>query len=715
MTLVVAPKFSRQEMLDRARLLLDFTSVVVVGGSDNPTRIGGRPLALLKKYGFTGLVYSVNPKYSQTQGFECFPSIDRIPGGIEMAILAIEAVRVPEALIELGRKGVKAATILSSGFSEAGPEGAVLQSEIARVSAEYGIAVNGPNCVGVVSFANRKPATFGSALGTMEQGEPGRVALVSQSGAFALNIWVDATLGGARFSHLISTGNEAALDFGDYLELMADDPHTDMVIGYVEGLNDAASFSRSAEALRRAGKPLVLIKVGRSDKAVVAVSSHTGKMAGNHDAYRAAFDKHGVISVETVEELIDHAIALPRTEIRAPLAIITTSGGAGIYLADHSEACGIPLADLDIASERELEGLLPSFASCKNPVDATAQVVNNPGDLEAVLRVVANDENVGSVLFALAGMAEVENATKIVDIVNRVAAETGKAIPMGWLGVPETIRVIGRQSGLSVFADPARLIKVLGNREQWKSQSLHRGNPHPEFPAAGKPEPGVIERGDLTGESEGTAILDEWEAMRLLDHYGVRTPARWRIEGTSPLAEQSSGFTFPCVLKQLSPVLAHKNAAGGVVSGIGDIEELEFHWRRMQDSGATGAIVAEQVASRGPELIIGVIDDPTFGQRVVIGAGGVAANAYGDFQTLVPPLSLDYVQSSIERLRISPELDLPGIPMAQVAAWVYEAASHLSTALRNEREVLLEIECNPFFITETGLVAVDALGMGRNS
>lgn len=706
--------FTQEELRQRARRFLDFRSVAIVGASDNPDRIGGKPLSLLRRLGFDGAVFGVNPKYDAVQGYPCVRSIAELPEGIDLAIVAVQAPLAVEALEQLGRKGVQAACVFTSGFAEVGPEGAALQRRMRELAHRYGIAVNGPNCVGTISFVNRRPATFASSISVFAPGRIGRVALVSQSGGFAPSIWADAMLAGTGFSHMFTTGNEAVLGFGDYLHLLADDPETDIVLGYMEGLEDGQEFCAAAEALRRAGKPLVLIKPGRSSEVARVVASHTGQMAGSYEAFRAAFRKHGVIEVETLESLTDHGRVLSEAGVADPLAIATTSGGVGVYLTDLCQSTGVRLATLSQATEVKLSKLIPEFGTTRNPVDVTAQVVNNSASLKQTLSAISEDADTKSVLFVLNGKAEEDKAQEVIDIVGGLQASMAKPLFTAWLGVSPQIRERAAQNGINVFNDPARLLPPLGNLRRWRETAALRreaGTPCRTDAAAAA---AMVSTREMFSACDGQLVMDEWSGMALLDHYGVAAPRRWRIDGDADLDRQAGDIVYPCVAKLLKPTVPHKSRLGGVITNIRSPEELRAAWRALAARGAIAAIVEEQVASAGPELVIGVAADPTFGQRVIIGAGGVNTNAEGDFVTLIPPLSREYVEASLRELRVWPRLDACAGQDPGCLERIYQAAEALCRLQSAERRHAAEIECNPLLLHAGGITAVDVLVIGAS-
>lgn len=705
--------FTKQDLRQRAKRFLDYKSVAVVGASTNPERIGGKPLSLLRRFGFQGEVFGVNPKYDEVQGFKSVRSAADLPDGIEFAIIAVPAPAVVDALEVMGKKGLQAAAVFTSGFAEGGAAAGIeLQRRMREIAYRYGIAVNGPNCVGAISFVNNRPATFASSISVLAPGKIGRVALVSQSGGFAPSIWADAMLAGTGFSHMFTTGNEAVLGFGDYLHLLADDPDTDVVLGYVEGIEDGQEFCSAAEALRRAGKPLVLIKPGRSDEVARVVASHTGQMAGNQQAFRAAFAKHGVIEVETFEALIDHARVLSDRTAVAPLAIVTTSGGVGVYLTDMCHACGVEMSKLSPETQAKLGKLIPDFGTTQNPVDVTAQVVNNSANLVQALKTLAEDESAKTILFVLNGKAEEDKAREVIKIVSGVQDVVDKPIFTSWLGVPYEIRNMATAGGLNIFTDPARLVPPLGNLSRWKAEQKLRRDAFDTFPRSQKV--GQLTAADLSTSPDGELLLDEWAGMALASEYGLGVPKRWRIDAGTSFDDQAASVTYPCVMKLLKPTVAHKSRMGGVIANIGSIDELRHAWDRLLSIGATAAIVEEQVRGTGIELVIGVATDATFGQRIVLGAGGVNTNEEGDFITLIPPVNQEYIHREMQRLRIWKRVAANASAAEKVVARTADAIERLCALQLTENSRLAEIECNPLLVTHDGLVAVDVLAIGKS-
>ncbi|MBO0874220.1 MAG: CoA-binding protein, partial [Pseudonocardia sp.] len=350
---------AHHDSLDGMRRLFQPRAVAVIGASDDPGRIGGRPVALMRRYGYGGAIYPVNPKYRTVQGLPCYPDIAALPGEVDLYVICLPAKLAVEAVAAAGARsggngqGAAAAVVFGGGFAEVGGEGRGLQAALRDAAAAHGVAVVGPNTVGLASFAHHSYPTFTTTLTAMPEVEAGDIALVSQSGGFAFNLFAESYSAGARFAHVVGSGNEAGLGFPDYLDYMADDPQVASVIGYLEGTSDGegARLGRALERLRRLGKPVFLLKSGVSQRGREAAATHTAQLSGDDEAWSALFERHGVTRLHSIDEVIDVARALSLGAASARfaskgVAVSTNSGGTAVYMADTAERFGVPLAPL---------------------------------------------------------------------------------------------------------------------------------------------------------------------------------------------------------------------------------------------------------------------------------------------------------------------------------------------------------------------------------
>jgi acetyltransferase len=440
--------------------LLNPRSIAVVGASDNPDRIGGRPLRILAERGFTGEVYPVNPKYQTAQGLKCYPDIASLPSDVELYIFCLPATSAVESLEQASAHGAKAAVVFSGGFAEVGDEGRLLQERVSRVAAEHEIAIVGPNSLGLASFTYSSFATFATTLATLPDIEPGGIALVSQSGGTAFNLFTEAYWNGARFSHVIATGNEAGMTFPDYLRYLAADDATTSVIGYVEGVADGTALAGALWDLREAGKPVFLIKAGASEQGSRSVASHTAQLSGDDSAFDALFARYGVVRLTSMDEAVDVARVLSLSTQGAGVAVATNSGGAAGYLADAAERFDVPLARLGDSTLHALREALPEFAGLTNPIDFTAQVINDRGLMTTTLRILDKDPAVDSLLVFLGSMEYLSE--DLIESLVTVRSELKSPLVVSWLGVSEEVRFAGMKAGLVMASDPSRVMRGMG-------------------------------------------------------------------------------------------------------------------------------------------------------------------------------------------------------------------------------------------------------------
>lgn len=446
--------------------LLDPGSIAIVGASADFKRINGRPLRFLLEYGYRGKLFPINPRYTEIAGVPCYPSVAQLPETPDLALIGLGAEATPGVLEECGRRGIRAAVVFSGGFGETGADGQALQDRLVEVAERYGVAVSGPNCLGFINFALKAACTFTATFDTVDL-VPGRIAFVSQSGALGAYIYALARERGLGFSYYVSSGNEARLDFANYLEFLVDNPETDVILGYLEAARDGSALLRAADRALAAGKPLVLLKVGRSSDGARAARSHTGSLAGSDRVYDAAFRQHGVVRADTIEGMLDIAYLATVGHVpRGPgVAVSTISGGAGVVLADEIERFGLTLAPLTPETLRALDGLVPAFGSIRNPVDTTATPLNDPDILRGCLAALARDPTVDTVIPFNGPLAEY--ADRLVEATSAVAADTSSLILANWLLAPPEARRTLESRGVPVFDDPSRAVRALGALVDW--------------------------------------------------------------------------------------------------------------------------------------------------------------------------------------------------------------------------------------------------------
>ncbi|MBM4332629.1 MAG: hypothetical protein FJ117_15675 [Deltaproteobacteria bacterium] len=443
-------------------------SVAVIGASADLTRISGRPIKFLLNHSYGGRIFPVNPKYQEIAGLKCFSSIEEISEAIDVALIGLPAEVVPSTLAQCIKKGVKSAMIFSSGFAEIGEKGSKIQKELGEICRQSALPVCGPNCIGIVNLPERIPLSFTNVL-EIEPVIPGNIGFISQSGALGGSLFSAAQEMGVGFSYWISSGNEEVLESTDFIHYMIQDPLTKVILGYIEGFRDLQKLRFVAREALQKRKPLVLLKVGKSDVGKKAAASHTGAMTGSDSLYDSLFNQIGILRVKDVDEIFDVGTLLGINRIPKGngVGILTSSGGAGVLLADQCAEYGISVPELRGATREAMTNLLPPFGSALNPVDMTAQTSqrifsDEPDLLKKYLGTLLDDESLHTILIMLT-MYVGKRAEKVARDIVEVFHQTEKPLMVCWIAgslAQEAYKILAK-GGVPLFKNPGRCIRAL--------------------------------------------------------------------------------------------------------------------------------------------------------------------------------------------------------------------------------------------------------------
>ena len=682
-------------------------SVAIVGASSNFTKIGGRPVHNMKISGYGGKVFPVNPGAAEIQGLPAFPAVGDIPGSVDMAVIVVPMPHVEPALTACIDKGVKAAIVLSSGFAEISEDGARAQRRLADLGAEGGLRIMGPNCMGVMNTGTGMIATFISAIGDTGP-ERGTISVAAQSGAFGGHCFTLARERGLGLNLWATMGNQCDVEFSDCLAYMAQDPGTSVVLGYMEGVQDADKLIEALEVARAAEKPVVLMKVGRSEVGTAAAASHTASLTGSDAVFDALLRQYNVFRPHSIDEMFDvgYAFAGGQLPKSARTGIITVSGGVGVIMADAAEDAGLELPPLPEATQARMKTLVP-FAGTRNPLDVTAQFINDATLMETMYGALLEDGDYASAVCFLAGvglnplmMKELEPS---LEAVRRRFPDQLHMLAI--LTTPER-RARIQEMGYLCYEDPSRAIHALGVLARY-SEALKRGPsaPPPDLPS------------DAPRLSAGAAI-NEVEGKRILAAAGVPAIPE-RIAGSSSEAAEAAEMAgFPVVMKIVSPDILHKSEIGGVILNVATRDAAETAYRDLlaraeahaPDARIDGVLVAPMV-SGGVETILGVVRDPVFGPVVMFGLGGIFVEVLKDVTFRIAPFGIDEARRMIREVRGYPMLQgVRGAPPSDEDA-LADALARLSVFAAANADVLETIDVNPFIVLPKGegAVAVDAL------
>lgn len=689
---------------DSAALLGAFfapRAIAVIGASDNPTRIGGRPVDFCKAAGFDGPIYPVNPTRDTVQGLTAYPDIDAIPDEVDLAVLAIPAARAEETLEACGRKGVKAAVIFSAGFSEVGAEGEAAQARLLAIAARHGMRILGPNCLGCYSAASGACATFTSGL---EGGMPqrGGIGLITQSGAYGTHLLSMAKARRLGVAGWVSTGNEADVSVAECLEYMVEQPEVTAIGMYMEGVNDAPRLIRALSRARALKKPVTIIKVGASEVGAVAVQSHTASLAGSDASFQAVIEQYGAVRAQTTEEMFDtlYAASVAPLPTGRRLGILTVSGGAGVLMADAAELRGLDVPPMPEASVTKLLDRNP-FASPRNPVDITAHALNDfdliPEYLAEMMQAGGYDAFTG---FFTSWTSSPTIGPKLRDVLLKTLEGSEKPFAVIGLFNDEQAKAY-EDAGLLTFADPSRAVAALATMAR-----LADGFADTETDA-----PPEIPDASITG-----APMDEAAAKARLAQAGIPVLPERVVTTADAAAKAAQDMGLPVVLKIVSPDIAHKTEVGGVALNLTTADDVRAEAARMlaeipeKAPGAriTGVLVSP-MAGEGVELIVGTQRDPVMGPMVMVGLGGILAEVLEDVALAHAPVSEAEALRMLDRLRGAKILDgvrgRPGIDKPAVAAII----ARLSVLAAANAATIESIEINPLLARPQDAVALDAL------
>lgn len=701
--------------------LLNPRSIAMIGASDNAGRIGGMPLELLSHFSFAGEVYPVNPKYTEVFGYRCYAQVEDLPAVPDLAVLAIGARDVTAMLRRCHAIGICAAVVYAAGFAEEGAAGVLLQQELVQFCRESGMQVAGPNCMGLANLNTRAFTAFAAIFKTASmQSDTGCVSVLTQSGNVCSALYGLLRAQDLPVSHFINTGNEATVDFAQYLAYLAEDPHTEIVLGYVEQIRDGRRFIDACRRFQMQGKVLVVLKAGVTEKGAVAVQSHTSALAGDQKIYEAAFRDLNVIAADDFAQMANIAM-LARLRHRtagARIGVVTMSGALGAILTDRFIQAGLQLPDLPDDVQAQLRQGIPAYGMVGNPVDVTGNIVNDPQFIVQVLQALAVTPALDTVVINAPGYMLDRMAQPLIEVVQKyprlfVAIDTGNA----------SCRQALREAGVAVFDDLGHAVRALGPFLTWQERRSQRhapidtDNDHGGIdaqPVAGR----VSAAGGQVPMEVPVLPCHEVDARRYLAGFGLPDPdvriAR-TCEEAAALAEQ---LGVPLAMKVVSADLAHKTEAGGVLLSITGAqaaaqayEQILENCRNYQPDAAIAGVMITPMQQGVAELLVGATRDPVFGPVLTVALGGIMTEIYRDTAHALLPVTHSEAVQLLRSLKAFALLDgFRGRPRADVDA-VAQAMVAVGHAFLAGQPTLDQIEINPLLVRQagSGVVMLDAL------
>ncbi|HEX8968136.1 MAG TPA: GNAT family N-acetyltransferase [Chloroflexota bacterium] len=706
-------RFEQREQTASAnalRRVLYPRSVAVIGASRKLDSVGAAVVRNLVACGFPGPVYPVNPRAETIQSLRCYPTVEAIPDAVDLAVIALPAESVIAAAEQCGRKGVTAMVVLSAGFNEVGPEGAARQRDLLRICRQAGIRLIGPNCIGVINTDPAAPlnATFGPLMPPA-----GHLGLATQSGAVGLAAIDFTAARGLGFSSMVSMGNKADISGNDLLGYWQSDPRTSVILLYLESFGNPRKFARLARAIGRS-KPIIALKSGRSSVGARATASHTGALLAASDVtVDALFRQAGVVRTDTLDEMLDVAELLVQQPLPAgrKVAIVTNAGGPAVMCADTCEAYGLEVPMLTEATQTELRTLLPAEASVQNPVDMLAAA--SAEQYRQIVGMVARDPNVEAVICIFLPPL----ATQPDDVARSLAtaldelAVLNKPILSVFMSadhLPELTTGKGRRLPGYHTPEPAAIALAHAVRyAEWRARPVETP---PALSGIQRDEAGLLLADSLR---RGGGWLAPEEVRRLLALYGIPTVDQRMVSTSAEAGQAAAELGGEVVLKVVAPGVLHKSDVGGVrlhlrgQQAVGRAaEHMLISVREMVGQEPTGFLV-QRMAPAGVEMLVGVVNDASFGPTIAVGAGGTMVELLKDVSVRLSPLTRADASAMLRELRSFPLLDgYRGAPRCDVHA-LQDVLLRIG-ALAEEHPSVAEMDCNPVIVTDSGAVVVDA-------
>ncbi|MFC4256538.1 CoA-binding protein [Altererythrobacter xixiisoli] len=698
-------RFTNQQ-IDR---LLRPKSVAVIGASDRKGALGATLLNNLVQYDFAGDIYPVNPKRDELLGLKVYKGVDELPEGIDCAVLAIPRPFVLDTVRQLAARKCGAVVIYSAGFSEAGEEGLKEQLELGEIARETGMVIEGPNCLGCTNYVERVPLTF---VETNMQSPPKgtrAVGIASQSGALAAVLATALHPRGCYVSTSVSTGNEAAAGVEDFVEWLVDDEDTHVITMYVESLRRPKAFIAAARRAREAGKPIIMLHPGKSNKAQESAATHTGAMAGDYQLMKIKLGREGVIFADTLEELADiteialRCKALPG----ANMAVLGESGALRGLAFDIAEDIGLDLIDLNDDNSPALRAVLPDFVPVSNPTDITAIGLSEPEIYTKVLTALLEDDRVGSVVASIIQSDPITSEIKFPAII-KVLESGSFDKPLVFAGVDEGATVPAeyieglRKVGIPWFPSTERAYRAIARLADLAKRDL---SDRSQAPLA------------VAGIAEENGVVPEYKAKALLKPLGISFPDSTFAPTADDAAAAADALGYPVVMKAQAAALGHKSDAGGVILNLKTADDVREAFTRMYANVAAydaaialDGVLVEKMGRMGTEMIVGAKSDPEWGPVVLAGFGGVTAEILKDVKLFTPEMDVAAVKAGLLDLKQAAILQgYRGAPALDVDA-LADLIVQIGRVMAGN-PAIREIDLNPVIIHPNGegVVALDAL------
>jgi acetyl coenzyme A synthetase (ADP forming)-like protein len=688
-------------------------SIAIIGASRQPGSVGFSLLANVIDSRFQGIVYPVNPKAKGILGIKCYPNVIEIPDIVDLAVIVVPSLIVPEVLEECGQKGIKGAIVISAGFKEIGGEGLLLEERVKKISRQYGISLVGPNCLGIMNTAPECSlnATFGTQMPSS-----GNIAFMSQSGALCVAVLDYAKEANIGFSMFISLGNKSGVNENELLLYLKEAKNTDVILMYLEDLVDGREFMSIAREITSHPtnpKPIIALKAGRTLLGAKAASSHTGSLAGSDKVYDAIFEQCGVLRGDTLEEIFDYVKAFSSQPLPKGknVVIVTNSGGPGILATDSLIQNGLNIATFSPALKKKLRSILPPNASINNPIDLIAEAQHEL--YETTLGETLSQDDIHSALVILTPTA-FTNVEKVARAIVSAAKKYNKPILCCFLGIYDVSAGINilEENRIPAYRFPESAARVLSEMTKFTEWLSRPKTGIKSFKVSRSKAKEVID----AVKKEGRSLLLEHEAYEVLKHYHFPVIQSRLATNEKQALDTAEEIGYPVVLKIASPQIIHKFDFGGVKLNLQNRAEVKKAYqeilanvrRKVPKAHITGVII-EEMAQEGKEVILGMNRDPQFGPILMFGLGGIYVEALEDVTFRLAPireLTADMMISKTKTYKLL--TGFRGEPAYDTEA-IADCLKRLSQLVTDFEEIK-EMDLNPLIVYKkgNGCTVVDA-------
>ncbi len=683
-------------------------SIAVIGASNTPGSVGLSLMKNLVGSGYNGTIYPINPKRKNVMGIHCYKNIGEVPERVDLAIIAIPARAVPGVVRDCIAKGTKSFVVLSAGFGEIGEDGKKIERELKGVIDKNNATLLGPNCLGFIRPDNKLNASFAT-----RNAKPGKIALVSQSGALCSGILDWALKWDVGFKYFVSVGAMMDINFSDLIDFFSSDPEVQSIVIYMESIKNARKFMSATREFAR-NRPIIVAKSGKYSASAKAAISHTGSMAGNTEVFDAAFARSGIIRVETIQDMFNCSEAIAKLPLPRGkrLAVLTNAGGPGVMAADAIIKYKCELAGLSKKTMRELEKEMPMHWSRNNPVDILGDALADR--YKKALEIVIKDNNIDGLIVLFSPQA-VSQSLETAKAVVEAARNSSKPVLVSWMGESfvEPARQYFAKNGIPSYKTPEEAIRVFHYLYSYsENHSLLYETPK-EIPLKVRKDSALIKRIFESYRKSKNAILSENDSKRVLAQYGIPVNRTVIARTEKEAVAGAKKIGFPVAMKISSRKITHKSDVGGIELNLlteGAVKKafknLKKRVREKTGQPIEGVSIQSMVKASGPELIIGASRDPIFGSVILFGAGGITVELYRDKAIALPPLNQTLAKRLIENTKVSRLLKGFRGKKANIAE-LERILVHFSKLLVDYPEIK-EVDLNPVIPSGEAFFAVDA-------